>query len=332
MASWFSRVTSGPDEVSTAIDEWVSEGIIDTALAERLRFSTRERLAQAPAVLSPAAELGSYIGIVVALGSGAFLTTRLWRSFGVSGQAAVGAVLALVGLIVGARLTTTEDPGMGRLGRFMWFVGTGGVAMTTSVLTDTWSSHRPGVVLIATGTLVAVVSGVLWMNRPRPLQFLTTGTGLTLLTFGVLVQADWNVSPLTGGLVMWGVGAALCVGARTVLSPPVTAFIVGTGSAYMGSLAITSMQRPLGLTLGVASAVAVTAMGLGQRVDAYTALGVIGVLIFAMRVMAYYVRGTGPLLAMFALALAVVVVIVVRAMRPHPGAPAGTRARTLSKR
>ena len=54
MASLFSRMTSEPDEVSTAINEWVSEGIIDAALAERLRSSVRERLSKTPAVLSTA--------------------------------------------------------------------------------------------------------------------------------------------------------------------------------------------------------------------------------------------------------------------------------------
>ena len=312
MATLFSRPTTTLS-AHEALTRWEEEGLVTSELAARLRATLTSTTSTA--LLSPASELASYLGIVVALASGAFLTSRLWHGLGVGGRVVFGVVLALVGIVGGFRLVAVDDPAAGRLGRFLWLIGTGGAAMATAVAGDSFSHHRPGVTLLVTGLAMVGVSGPLWANRPRPLQFLATGGGLILTVVGIIVQTHWRLSPTVAGLVIWSAAAGVAVAARTILEPSMTAFVSAVGGTYLGALLMIGGVRPLGLVLGMASAVTVTALGLRWRSDRLTALGVLGVLIFAIRVMASYVRGFAPLVGVFGLALVVVVVVVARALR-----------------
>jgi hypothetical protein len=312
MATLFSRPTTGVT-AHEALTQWEREGLVTSELAARLRATLGPT--SSPALLTPGSELASYLGIVVALASGAFLTSRLWHGLGVGGRVVFGLVLAAVGLAAGFRLVAVNDPAAGRLGRFLWFIGTGGAALATAVAGDYFAHHRPGITLLVTGLVMMGVSGPLWANRPRPLQFLATSGGMVLSVVGIVVQAHWRLSPTVGGLIIWGAAAGLAVVARTVLEPSMTAFVCAVGGSYLGALLLLGGVRPLGLALGMASAVAVTALGLRLRSDRLTALGVLGVLIFAIRVIASYVRGFAPLVGVFGLALVVVVLVVARALR-----------------
>ncbi len=128
-----------------------------------------------------------------------------WEALRTAGQMAIGVAVATLGFVAGARLIRLDDPATRRLASFMWLIGTGGVALTLGALVDAIAFDEPGWNFLIIGLPVCALGAVLWRNRDRPLQVLTTaiGAGLALGGVGALLA----IPPWVGGIIVWTIAA-----------------------------------------------------------------------------------------------------------------------------
>jgi len=167
----------------------------------------------------------------------------------------------------------------------------------------------------------------LWRNLERPLQFASSIVGVGLMTGGFVTAMEWRVSPVVGGLLVWAVASLIGVfGALAVVHPAIEAVLSAQGGAFLGALMVTGTSRDLGLTLGLAGAVAGAAYGLSSKTMPVTGLGVVAFFIMLIRLLSYYRRGPGGLLTAFVIGVVLVGAVIWRATRGRPAGPSGEPA------
>lgn len=294
--------------------EWVRAGLVAEAEADAIVEYERRTEPDGSALLSVGAEVAAYLGSVLALMGGAFVIDRRWDELGLAGHLGVAAAVALVGFAAGSWLARLDDVGTTRLGRFLWAVGSGGVAMFVAVAVDRVVDDR-GWVLLAAGVAVLAVGLALWRNLERPLQLLTAVVGFVLVLAGIggLVRIpSWvgsTVLMVVGGLV------ALFAGLDR-LAPRTLATAVGAVGAFVGAMAFGDVNEHVGplAALAVAALLVVHALVTG-RVPLLV-VGVIGTLIATQAALMTTFDGAMASMIVALLGLAVVVIAVLVSVRP----------------
>ena len=123
------------------------------------------------------AEAVGYLGGAFAAVGVILLVGRYWPDLATGWRIGIPSAVAVAGVAGGALLDEQIDDALRRLRWTLWLVGTagigtaGGVAMygaLAPIPVYGWSDgHR---VVFGSASLVAVLSGVLWAGRPRPLS------------------------------------------------------------------------------------------------------------------------------------------------------------------
>ncbi len=311
---------------------WVDAGLVSSqqasAIAELERTTTERQKtgrgadAAGPG-LSPLAEAASYLGILLVVVSGAFVVQRFWDDLHGWGRLSVGLVVTGAGFGAAAATARLGDAGSQRLSSFLQLCGTGGVALTAGVIAVALGSHDPGVTAVVVGPSVLAVSFALWRNGDRPLPFLAATAGLVVTLAGLHDVLHLGLTPTEVAAVIWVTCIAVAViSALRLLHPALPALLVSEMGAIGASLAIANAHHALGIFLGLATGVGGVAAGLSLRHTSMVVVGVLGSLIFLIRMLALYIRGMGSALTV----LAIGVVIVVLAIRkgPHHGSASGS--------
>jgi hypothetical protein len=296
--------------------QWADEGLLTTEQVEAILRSEERRAAPgvAPAGagrgLPLAAELLSYLGIVLVVVSGVFVVRRFWHEAGWAGRLGVALAVAAVGLIAGTLVMRLGGRSSERLGGFLWLGGTAGVALTTGVLAVELGADDGAVVAFSVGLVVMAVSAVLWRNLDRPLQFLTAVGG-----FGVAAGTSFDLfglraTPLEAGGVVCGIAVALAVlGLAGVVRPQLFVMAVASIGAITGALAMSSDHR-IWLALALTLAAAVVLIGLVTRLVPITVIGVIGFLQVLAAILGMYLKGTASALVILVLGITIVAIAV----------------------
>lgn len=316
-------VDGGLEELYRHIERWREVGIITEGQRDRiLQFETAKVANVATDAgrdtsshrLSLVAELVSYLGLLLVLASGAILVSRVWHGLELWGRLSVGLLVAVVGFVGARAMLRFDEEGATRLGWLFWLLGTGGLAMTIAVATDRIGGQRASWTMSVTGFAVVIVSVGLWRNLERPLQFLSAVAGVVVMVAGVVQFAHHEPSALAIGIFAWTTGVALGALALKFVQPALVAMLVGQGAAFMGSMAmIASQGRIAGFVCGLSVAIAGVSIGLKKREAPVVSLGVISFFVLVLRVLSYYLRGPGAMLAAFALGVVLVAMVIWRA-------------------
>ena len=316
-------VGAGLEELNRHIERWREVGIISEGQRDRiLQFETAKDATLTTDAgrvtssrrLSLAAELVSYLGLLLVLASGAILVSRVWHGLELWGRLSVGVLVAVVGFVGARAVLRFDEEGAIRLGWLFWLLGTGGLAMTSAVAIDRVGGQRASWTMSVTGLVIVIVSVGLWRNLERPLQFLSAVVGVVVMVAGVVQFAHREPSTLAIGLFAWTTGVVVGALALKYLRPALVAMLVGQGAAFMGSMAmIASEGRIAGFVCGLSVAIAGVSVGLKKQEAPVVSLGVISFFVLVLRVLSYYLRGPGAMLAAFALGVVLVAVVIWRA-------------------
>ncbi|MHB1208843.1 MAG: DUF2157 domain-containing protein [Acidimicrobiales bacterium] len=311
------------EDLEWRVGNWREAGIISQTQGEQIvhfesapgvRVEPKEGGSTPVRRLSLVAELVSYLGLVLVLASGGIFVSRLWQGLGLWGRVSVGIVTALVGFVGGRTVLRWNEEGTTRLGWLFWLLGTGGVAMATAVLVDRMGGQRASWTLLLTGLAVAIVSVGLWRNLERPLQFLSSIVGVTLMFVGAVQFTHREPSTLTIGLLVWAMGVALGLSSLKYVRPALLAMLVAQGAAFMGAMAmIASQSRLIGFVCGLSGAVVGVTLGLIKRESPIVALGIISFFAVVVRALSYYLQGPGAMLVAFVMGVVLVTVVIWRA-------------------
>ena len=124
------------------------------------------------------------------------------------------------------------------------------------------------------GAVTAVVGGALWMVRRTWVQLLAFFVPVVLTAVGVTLQVTDDETWAAG--VAWAVGVLWAAASwASWITPRVAGVAFGAFGAVLGAL---SMDRDLGIALGVGTAAATVALSLVERDRVWLAVGALTVL------------------------------------------------------
>lgn len=293
---------------------WRDAGIITRDQADQIEQFEIFGQSASPRRLSLATEVTAYVGSVLAIMGGITVVGSSWDSLSFSVRLAVGVAVVAVGFGTGTWLARIDEAGMQRLGRFLWAIGTGGVALSALAIMTEVGPDDEALVGVVVGTAVLVVSAVLWRNDDRPLQLLTAAIGFSVTLAALSAVADSPMWVSSGVLLV--LGAALGVGAALGrIQPRMMTIAIGSVAAYVGGFMLSDISDRLGTAAALAVAVVVVAFGLRERLVPILVMGVIGALIATQGLLATTIEGAASALVVTAIGLVIVVVAIVRGVR-----------------
>jgi hypothetical protein len=187
------------------------------------------------------AEALGYLGGLLAAIGAILLVAQYWPDLATGWRIGLPAAVALAGVVGGTLVSEHADDALRRLKWSLWLAGTaglgaaGGVAMYEAmapVPTYGWADeHR---VVFGVASLVAVLSGVLWRGRERPIQQ-TTFLGGLLVAIGSAMNEWWELAGV--GVAVWAIAFAfILIGQREIGTFPVITAIVGGAGMVVGSM------------------------------------------------------------------------------------------------
>lgn len=293
-------------------EQWVEQGLVTNEQLDAIREFERQRSDEPR--LSTVAELAVYLGSVLALMSGAMMVGPNWEGLRTAGQTTIGLTVAALGFVAGARLIRLDDPGTRRLASFMWLIGTGGVALTLRAMVGAANFADPAWYLVIIGVPVCVLGAVLWRNRDRPVQVLTTavGAGLTLGGVGALLATP----PWVGGIVVWAIAVTIGLLAITqVLRPELYVLAVASVTAMIGAVMLSDVSELTASIAATITAAGIVAVGLARHIVPILVIGVIAFLQALQGLLMTAVSGALAATVVAGAGLVVVVVVIVRSTR-----------------
>jgi hypothetical protein len=263
-------------------DEWVSADLISREQAEAIReFEHVEHHvvpdADAPR-LSLLGEAAAYLGSVLALMGGAVAVGENWDGLGLAGRIAVGAVVAAAGFIAGTWLTGVGEDGTGRLGSFLWLLGTGGVVLVAGVIGEEFDATDSGAFALVLGAPAFVIGLALWRNLDRPLQLLTMLWGAVFSLGGIAELLD--AEPWALGYVTWML--AVVFGGFAFLrriTPRQLAMAAATVVATVGAFMMMDASQRIGPVIAAVTTAVAVIVALREHLMLLLVVGVITFLV-----------------------------------------------------
>jgi hypothetical protein len=258
--AWLRRWQSAnliSDEEAAAIISFEEAALRDSAST-----STSDAERKMPLV----AEALGYLGGAFAAVGVILLVARYWPDLATGWRIGIPAAVAVAGVVGGALLDEQTNDALRRLRWTLWLVGTaaigtaGGVAMYDALAPIPlygWNDgHR---VVFGAASLVAVLSGLLWAGRPRPLQQ-TTFLGGVMFAVGSATNEWWDISVV--GAVTWFLGVSmLLIAQRQIGTYPVITAVIGAGAMMAGSLMMIDQMATAGALLLVVTSMVLIRLG-----------------------------------------------------------------------
>lgn len=299
--------------------EWVAAGLLSEAQATAIRQHEVEagRLHPTDGRSGPSlvVEALGYLGALVMVVGAAILVGAYWPDLPVAGR------LALLGAAAGLLLATgfavlrrTEDAAV-RLRAVLWAAGVTATAGFMVVLSDQVLDLHRADQLWLVGAVTAVAAGGLWLVRRTSVQLIAFFVPVLLTSVGVTLRFTDDETWAAG--VAWAVGVLWAATSwASWIGPRVTGVACGALGAVLGAL---SMDRDLGIALGVGTAAATVALSLVERDRVWLAVGALTVLYTIPRAAEAWFPGQRSAALTFILVGAVLVGSAVWMARTGPG-------------
>lgn len=300
------------------IDRWVTDGLITSAQADRMRADLG--LTEPLPVTKPSAEgrrptslvveALAYLGGVIVLIAAGLIAGRYWHALtdgarlGIVGGAAVALLLAGFGIPEPRRPVTV------RLRSVLWLLATAGAAAFFALFADlVLKLDGPAVGVVASAG-AGVLAAVLWWRLPVLAQ-------QTAFFVAMSLAASTTVAHLTNrshlpGLAFWGVGVIWFVlGWRAVVTPRRPVLALAAAIALIGSLMTVSTDA--GNVLAICTLVAVVVLAVVIRDLLLLGVGALGALNILPAVVTEWFPGrlAAPLVLLAVGALLVVAAVYV---------------------
>jgi hypothetical protein len=256
-------------EIAHDLDRWIRAGLISDQQRSAILAHERTLMAPEPGVAVPVApdrprripavaEALGYLGGMLAVVGLGLIVSRYWPDMATAGRLAMSGATALALVAAGALAREQADPALARLRWFLWLAATAATALFAGVVTVDGLDAAPETVALACGGAVALLSGLLWRGRERPLQQLTFLGGLVVTT-GALVSEVVAGVPI--GLAVWVVGVTfLVLGLRRMIALPVLTEGVGALAVLAGAVITVTDSQSFGLLFVIASAFGLLAL------------------------------------------------------------------------
>ena len=241
---------------SEFLTRWVAEGFVSADQAQAILdheqaltvISRADRVAKGPTRerRSPIfAEALGYLGGVLALAGLTLLVANYWPELSTSFR--LGLSLGTALLLGGAGALVDENhPALARLRWFLWTLSSAVAALFTGVLLiDALGVDTPLLVVGACSGTVAVINGLLWRWRDRPVPELLF-VGAAIVSAAAFVGAPTNTG--VAGLTAWLLGALALVGGLRGITPrPMIPHVVGSLAVVIGAFVTLSEWMGAGL-------------------------------------------------------------------------------------
>lgn len=265
-------IQSAPAELAAQLDHWVAADLLTREQAAAIQAHELQAVVPAPAPvmpmaptparrrrIPPVAEALGYVGGVLTIVGLVLLVAQYWPDMAIAGRLALSGAGAVALLFGGFVVHEHADPSFARLRWFLWLAGTAAAALFVGVMTrDAFDVEPVRQVVIACSATVAVLSGILWMWRERPVQQLTCLAGVAVVV-GTLIAELTSTGP--AGLAVWGVGAILLVlGLRLVTPLPLLTEAVAAATVTVGAMIVVAEWAGFGLILALITAMALLAI------------------------------------------------------------------------
>jgi hypothetical protein len=315
-----ARRWAGPAEQwRTKVQRWVDAGIVSSEQGEEILAlesmdiaSLSQHDASRPA-LSRVVELSSYLGIVVVgLGAVMFLG-NYWHRIGVAGHAGAALLFFVAGLVGAYVVAQFGDAGARRLSGFLRLIATAGAAMATAVIVGPAAVGHHGLTALCVGIVILTLSALLWRNRDRPLQFLSTLLGVAITLGALDTVAHLHPTSSEVALFVWFAAIAVGLMSLQMLRPARTGIVVAEVGSFVGAFALSFPNHLGGVLLGIFSALCAVGIGFVLERPLIIVIGAIGFFMFDFRVFVVYLHSTNAALGAFILGLALVFVALVAA-------------------
>lgn len=254
--------------LEAALRRWMDAGLIDDALADRIR--RHEAAGAEPARrLPPAAEAIADLGIVLGIASAAVAWGSLAERHDDGVRLLLSAVVTTALLAGGALLRRSREPGVQRIASALWLFGSLGTGI---VVVDVYAlggdmDDLPSVVTLGAGVPMLVTGWATHTIARRTPTLVgafagTVTTGVGLVTWWladagdaepvaiavvlVSIGAAWVAAVLTGRLRPRG-DAAILLGALSLLIAPLFVAEVATGASLLIGVGISAVLMGIGV-------------------------------------------------------------------------------------
>lgn len=309
-------LSSGQDRNSlrNRTEAWVGADIISPSQAEAIIEHEAGLEVESQGRLSLGAEVAAYLGSVLALTGGTLLLGGSWSDMTFAGRFGIAVALSAVGLLTGTWLMRAGEKGTSRLGSFLWFIGTGGIALAVAVGVDDLDIDPTGWNFVVIGGTVVLVGIALWRNRDLPLQLLAVVLGTAAVVGGLADLTE--VRDGVFGAVVLAAGLTAGALARAGWIRPLTSAMPGSAIiAMIGGSMFNDYNGHLATSIVAATSALVVLVALADKATPTLVVGVIGFLISIQILLNRLFDGVLASVVVTAIGLAVVVVAVVRSMR-----------------
>lgn len=228
-----NRYAWGMASVEEHLRRWLTAGIVDEPLAERVRQF--ERSQPAPARPGPSLlEALVYLGIAVVGVGVAILVGSNWDDLEEWSRVSVYAVPGVLALAAGVGLQRTREAALDRGAQVAWLAGGALVAGSAAIAASNagWAEEN---VVLAAGTVGTVLALLLWALSPEHPQVVGIAAALFLLSmaFGARWE-DFNMQAAFLSLATFGV-AGIGLAEYGLLRPRVSARAVGAIGVAVGA-------------------------------------------------------------------------------------------------
>lgn len=254
------------------LQRWAAEGLITPQQADAILSHEQRALAAPPPAPGPArripavAEALGYLGGVLGIVGVSVLVSRYWSDIAAAGRIGLAGGATAAFIVAGLMVREQTDPTSKRLRGFLWLLATGAAGLTAGIVAhDLFDADDPVTIATVAAAGVAVVSGVLWRWRDRPLQQLTCLTGvLATVGFGVNQVADYGIT----GIALWITAVALLAVGVLRLTPEawITA-AVGAIGGLTGGVVASNQWNGHGLLLAVATGLSVIGLAVARQIS-----------------------------------------------------------------
>ena len=286
------RDQSPDDALTSALGRWERAGIIDRDQARRIQDLETLRLQPGEPRLPMAAEAVGYLGGALMIVGGLVAFGQVWDDLPIGVRITAPATAALVLLGAGAIVRRRVEPAFERLASASWFLATGAATFTAGVAArDAMEIGPPGTVL-GVGGVALVAAVLLWLFLPQPLQHVAVLAAAVTTAVGLVAIAGEPQTPMPYGIAVWAVGGVWMLLARNNQMPPaLLGWLTGGLTMLAGSQAVAGHNGTAapGLTLGIATVVAIFVIAVIRSDPALLGLGVVGVFWFVPQAVVYFV-------------------------------------------
>lgn len=312
------RLLSNDDQ--TWLDEhvrtWVEAGLISDAEGAAVEQFEQHAGVQAPATaLALPAEVGAYVGILLALAGAIVALQPNWQAMSLLAQLGLAVCVTAVGFACGSWLVRIDEAGTRRLGSVLWVLGSAGAALGSALVVDAVGPARDAWMALAAGLALLTTGLLLWRNLDRPLQLATCMAGCvaSLGAAGALLGYE----PWLIGCIGWVLAAGWWFLTFEVsVRPLIAARCLGSVAALVSAFMLADLDPRLGSIAATLTGTIVIGLALWTRMTPVLIVGGAGTLIGAQSLMQTTLRGAGAGAALVLAGLVIVAMIALR-LRSH---------------